>query len=456
MSKQPDTKVEEGLDEQSPLPPREQQGQSSLRRLWNSLTWSRRVTPPKSFPPISSIPKTSSERLALASADNNDPSGGDTTAKTILYLAYGSNLCAETFLGFRGIRPISQINVSAPAFDLSFDLPGIPYNEPCFANTRPRKIPKPSPPQPPIPGKPEFPPPPPSYGSATSKMNTSSFSSPQQRQQPTWSKGVYGVVYEVTPEDYATIIRTEGGGRGYHDVLTPCFELPPALHVPEKPPIPELPKPFLAHTLYAPSLPLPDDDPKKPGKDEEANNIHNGDDRDDGDGGIKDPLKQPWFRRLLLPPHRPGNGTYAQASARYLKLIRDGAREHALPDDYQAYLASLQPYTITRVSQQFGRFLFLVSALPGFLVLIGLSRVLADDVGRVPAWLGVGTNVWMNLLWGVYDVLYKPLFGDGERTMSEDDEDSDDEKVSRKKRRRISIRVTDAAASEKNRLLDDW
>ncbi|RYC61922.1 hypothetical protein CHU98_g4298 [Xylaria longipes] len=194
----------------------------------------------------------------------------------------------ERGLDDRSVPPDQRV---APAFDLSFDLPGIPYNEPCFANTRPRKIPKP----------PKFPPPPYSVSSPASN--------------PTWSKGLYGVVYEVTPEDYANIIKTEGGGQGYHDVLTPCFELPPALHVPEKPPFPDLPKPFLAHTLYAPSLPdLPDDgdnDPKDPGE--------NGGDDDDGD---KDPRKQPWFRRLFLPVHRP-NPDYAQASARYLKLIRD-------------------------------------------------------------------------------------------------------------------------------------
>ncbi|KAI0185976.1 hypothetical protein EV127DRAFT_463521 [Xylaria flabelliformis] len=348
----------------------------------------------KSYPPISSIPKTSPERLALASPDN--PSA---TAKTILYLAYGSNLCAETFLGRRGIRPISQINVSAPAFDLSFDLPGIPYNEPCFANTRPRRIPKP----PVIPGKPpKFPPPPP-------------YSAAPPTSKPTWSKGLYGVVYEVTPEDYANIIKTEGGGQGYHDVLTPCFELPPALHVPEKPPFPELPKPFLAHTLYAPSLPgLPgdggEDDPKNPGK-------RDGGD-DDDDGGDKDPRKQPWFRRLLLPVHRP-DPDYAQASARYLKLIRDGAREHALPDDYQAYLASLQSYTMTSVRQQIGRVLFMIAALPLLLLMIGLGRLLADDVGRTPRWLGVATTACMNFLWAVYDGFFKPLFGDGERTMPE-------------------------------------
>src|SRR2546423_15052437 len=33
---------------------------------------------------------------------------------TVLYLAYGSNLSAETFRGKRGIQPISQVNVLVP------------------------------------------------------------------------------------------------------------------------------------------------------------------------------------------------------------------------------------------------------------------------------------------------------------------------------------------------------
>ncbi|KAI1756624.1 hypothetical protein F4782DRAFT_274098 [Xylaria castorea] len=430
MNGQPDIEVEEALDERS-IQAREQ-GECSLRRLWNSPTSYRRAPVPKSYPPISSIPKTSSERLALASSDN--PSA---TAKTILYLAYGSNLCAETFLGRRGIRPISQINVSAPAFDLSFDLPGIPYNEPCFANTRPRKIPKP--PVIPIPGKPpKFPPPPPSPYSVAA---AAAAAHPPASSKPTWSKGLYGVVYEVTPEDYANIIKTEGGGQGYHDVLTPCFELPPALHVPEKPPFPDLPKPFLAHTLYAPSLPtLPPGDPKNPpGKEED------GDNGDDGDGD-KDPRKQPWFRRLFLPVHRP-DPDYAQASARYLKLIRDGAREHALPDDYQAYLARLQSYAMTSVRQQIGRVLFLIAALPLLLLMIGLGRLLADDLGRTPRWLGIATTASMNLLWLVYDGFFKPLFGDGERTMPEQEPGAMASTV---------IILTDGAGSEKSRLLGDW
>lgn len=61
--------------------------------------------------------------------------------KTVLYLAYGSNLSAEVFRGRRGIKPISQVNVYAPELSLTFDLAGIPYFEPCFAGTQYRNPP---------------------------------------------------------------------------------------------------------------------------------------------------------------------------------------------------------------------------------------------------------------------------------------------------------------------------
>ncbi|KAI0164760.1 hypothetical protein GGR57DRAFT_450488 [Xylariaceae sp. FL1272] len=393
-----------------------ERAQRLLHQIWTSPSCSRRAPPSMSHPPMSSIPTTSPERLTLASAET--PS---TTASTILYLAYGSNLSAETFLGRRGIRPISQINVSAPAFDLTFDLPGIAYSEPCFANTRPRKLPKP-----PIPGEPpKFPPPPqnsspPPYGESLPALPD---------RGPTWSKGLYGVVYEVTPEDYATIIKTEGGGGGYHDVLTPCIAFPPDVRVPEKPPIPDLPKPFLAHTLYAPAL-----------SDLPGSESHDGD-------GDKDPRDLPWYKRLLLPAHRPDG---SQPSARYLKLIRDGAAEHALPDDYQAYLASLQPYTITTMRQTVGKLMFWLLAFPVLVSLLGLGRLLADENGRYPRWLMLATTASFNLLWKMYDVFLKPVFGDGERTMEEDGD------AIGKKRERQKFAKASKVLDEKSRLLVDW
>jgi len=173
----------------------------------------------------SSIPKTSLESRQRSYHDT--PIQTDQLSElsshqdeTVLYLGYGSNLAAETFLGKRGIKPLSQVNIVAPSISLTFDLPGLPYAEPCFANTRYR----PSPHDPPEEDKPPY-------------------------HKNAWKKGLVGVVYEVTKKDYAHIIATEGGGSGYHDVLVDCYELDddPDAEVPLEP----SGTPFKAHTLYA-------------------------------------------------------------------------------------------------------------------------------------------------------------------------------------------------------------
>ncbi|KAF3762813.1 hypothetical protein M406DRAFT_231949, partial [Cryphonectria parasitica EP155] len=361
------------------------------------------------YPPVSSLGRTSYDRLARASPkpcpEEPLPSSSplaapylaDATSSTVLYLAYGSNLCAQTFLGQRGIRPLSAVNVSAPSLRLTFDLPGIAYKEPCFANTAPRKIPKPPKIPPGLPDPPAVVIPHPPPGRVPG--------------DPQWDGGLIGVVYEVTPEDYAKIVKTEGGGSSYQDILVPCIPIPTRPPgIPEDPPYPGLPKPFLAHTLYAPRL------PKKPEDGDDGNNDDGDDsDGDDDDDGPLDRLKD-WWKKLLLQPVRP-DPEYAQPSARYLKLIVDGAAEHDLPVEYQRYLASLQPYTITTRLQALGQFLFLALVGPWLALYLGLSRVLADDNGRVPVWLGLVMDTFFHLTWGLYDRWFKPLFGDGERTV---------------------------------------
>jgi hypothetical protein len=113
---------------------------------------------------------------------------------TMLYLAYGSNLSNETFRGNRGIKPLSQVNVQVPSLRLTFDLPGLPYAEPCFANTA-RRDPKNDPAQ----------------DGRNVEENEKCGSSEVRRNEEKyrknrWHKGLIGVVYEVTPEDYAHII----------------------------------------------------------------------------------------------------------------------------------------------------------------------------------------------------------------------------------------------------------
>ncbi|KAJ4301154.1 hypothetical protein N0V90_003244 [Kalmusia sp. IMI 367209] len=167
------------------------------------------------------IPQTSQERrdasLTECTFDAKALSTSDLTAaaekgKTVLYLAYGSNLCNETFRGKRGIKPLSQVNVLVPSLRLTFDLPGVPYIEPCFGNTAMREP-----------------------DAADYHKNR-------------WHKGLVGCVYEVTLSDYAHIIATEGGGAGYQDILVDCYPLEDGDTVPETPKT----KQFVAHTLFAP------------------------------------------------------------------------------------------------------------------------------------------------------------------------------------------------------------
>lgn len=264
--------------------------------------------------------------------------------KTVLYLAYGSNLCDETFLGKRQIKPISQVNVVVPEISMTFDLPGIAYKEPCFANVRRREVQKE--------GQPEY-------------------------HKDRWHKGLVGVVYEVTPEDYAHIIATEGGGAGYQDVLVDCYplEINPRQAVPEQPSNAF----FKAHTLFEPA----------------------GENRTDP--------------------------SYAQPSARYLKLITDGAMERSLPYEYQDFLHQIRPYRLTTTRQRAGQILYLLLWGPLFAFFLQvLAPLFAKPDGTLPTWMAKLVRTLFTASWGSYDHFFKPMFGDGERTIGEPPEDADD------------------------------
>ncbi|MCJ1401336.1 hypothetical protein MMC11_004548 [Xylographa trunciseda] len=295
---------------------------------------------------------------------------------TVLYLAYGSNLCAETFQGKRGIQPLAATNVVVPALTMTFDLPGLPYAEPCFANTAHRDTTTPPP----------YSSSPPTTSTTPSVPNPPrTHNHPLPLPQPTWPHGLVGVVYEITPADYAHIIATEGGGASYLDITIPCHAL--VAHTPSVPSTPTT-APFLAHTLFAPSLPPPSSPTSA--------------------GGLPRPS----------PP-------LAQPSARYLALLRAGAAEHGLPRDYAAYLAALRPYTATTPRQRLGGFVFLAVWGPVVLFLLGLAGVYAGEGGRSPRWLVWLTGRVFAGLWGSYDALFRGLFGEGEWTVEEGEEEEE-------------------------------
>lgn len=273
--------------------------------------------------------------------------------KTVLYLAYGSNLCDETFLGKRQVKPLSQVNVVVPEIVMTFDLPGIAYKEPCFANVRRRE--------------PE---------------NKADSHRPEYHKDR-WHKGLVGVVYEVTLEDYAHIIATEGGGAGYQDVLVDCHPL----DVNPRDAVPEVPSnaSFKAHTLFDPAA------------------------------------------------HHRTNPSYAQPSARYLKLITDGAMERGLPYEYQDYLHQIRVYHVTTTRQRLGQLLYLTVWGPLFALLMQvIGPLCAKPDGTFPGWLARLFNVLFTASWGSYDHFFKPMFGDGERTLGDSQDDQagpDDEKA---------------------------
>ncbi|KAF2280767.1 uncharacterized protein EI97DRAFT_8054 [Westerdykella ornata] len=355
----------------------------TTERAIDDVAYVRRssLAPKHSFPPV---PQTSQERLNASLDDKpldhltfteSELSAAEEKGKTILYLAYGSNLCAETFRGVRGIKPLSQINVVVPELRLTFDLPGVPYAEPCFANSARRDY-----------------------------TQTPPNDSKSRYHKDRWTKGMVGCVYEVTLKDYAHIIATEGGGSAYHDILVSCYPLPHGETVPELPST----KSFKAHTLFAPAA-------------------------------VKGGLIRP-------------DPSYAQPSARYLKLIWDGANELDLPAEYQRYLHDIRPYTVTTKKQTVGKVSFMAIWMPFVIMIFGLQRLFKDKRGRSPKWLAAIYGGIFRVMWQSYDGVFKPIFGDGERTLEDRIDDIAPLRFPTEKKRRWSV-VECPDPEEKQRLL---
>lgn len=318
--------------------------------------WIHAISPISRTQSYQKVPPTSTERRQASLADT--PFQFDTiaqtasesklsTEETVLYLGYASNMSAETFRGKRNIKPISQVNALIPQLALTFDLPGVPYSEPCFGNVRYRH---------------------------PAELKEKEASHPPYRKDQ-WSKGLVGIVYEVTKGDFAKIIATEGGGAAYQDVLVDCYALTedPQEEVPTEP----QGATFKAHTLFCP------------------------------------------------PTVSRPDPSYAQPSPRYLKLITDGADEHGLPYEYQEYLKSIGTYRTTTTKQRLGRFIFLAIWGPIFAFIFGGAGMFLDKDGRYPKWYARFAMATFAACWGSYDDFFKDTFGDGERTVKNGRRDVD-------------------------------
>lgn len=388
-----------------------------LDRLQATLPTAQPQTPALNF---RSVPTTSTERCqasgAPASRDQDahlpekiaaeeDKGHGMPEAyadQTVLYLAYGSNMAAQTFLGMRGIKPISKIPVLVPELRLTFDLPGLPYAEPCFAGTEfrdPESIPEED-------SESDF-----DAADEEKLLTESEYLSEKvplvqtkefsESKALRWNKPLIGVVYEVTLVDYAKIIATEGGGRGYRDVVVDCF--PFAEDYTPTQPIPSRPSTqvFKAHTLLSPAA------------DEARRRTQNA---KRGESASCSSCSS-FFGNIGV--HMRPDPEYAQPSARYLGLLITGTTEHDLPVSYREYLSQIHTYKITTLRQKIGKFSFMLAWGPPVLSMLALSKKFAGPDGRSPPWVVTMANIVVAGMWTSYDYFYKWVFGDGERTIGD-------------------------------------
>ncbi|KAJ5171233.1 uncharacterized protein N7500_004016 [Penicillium coprophilum] len=330
--------------------------------------------------------------------------------ETVLYLAYGSNLASKTFRGMRGIKPLSQISVLVPELRLTFDLPGVPYAEPCFAGTQYRDI------SPPTDDETELQDNETELQDDETDLLDSEYLSEKAvlitrtRQvevastcdKRQWHKPLVGVVYEVTLADYAKIIATEGGGRGYLDRVIDCHPFPPSYNPSD--PVPDYPSTpaFKARTLLSPAA--------------DNARLKLLSQKDDVVPLPSGPKPSWWYTVCL---HFRPDPNYAQPSARYLGLIKTGAAEHDLPVSYQEYLAQIKPYRITTMHQKIGKAIFLVLWAPSLILTMSLSRICAGPDGRSPPWLVALANSVFSGMWTSYDCFFARIFGDGERGLDD-------------------------------------
>ncbi|KAL6834283.1 hypothetical protein J3E69DRAFT_326495 [Trichoderma sp. SZMC 28015] len=100
----------------------------------------------------------------------------------VWYFAYGSNLSSETFRAHRGIQPLEAIPVRLPGWSLTFDIYGVPYQEPAFSSISVAAL------------------------STIKNGNGAAL------------RDVYGTAYLVDREAYYSIIASEGGGTAYKEI----------------------------------------------------------------------------------------------------------------------------------------------------------------------------------------------------------------------------------------------
>src|SRR5271170_6983541 len=103
----------------------------------------------------------------------------------------------RSFLQRRGIRPLRSLVVHARGIQLAFNLPGIPYIEPRFANVI----------------------------ILSDEEKEKCHWNPESKNGKPWENGLVGVAYYITLKEMAKIVLTEGGGASYQVIQVDCEEI---------------------------------------------------------------------------------------------------------------------------------------------------------------------------------------------------------------------------------------
>jgi hypothetical protein len=77
---------------------------------------------------------------------------------------------------------------------------------------------------------------------------------------------------------------------------------------------------------------------------------------------------------------------------------------------------------MTTRKQKIGKKLFVAIWVPVVFGVFGAERMFSDKSGRAPKWLRKLNTAVFVAVWASYDWVFKPLFGEGERTMEPDEE----------------------------------
>jgi hypothetical protein len=102
-----------------------------------------------------------------------------------------------------------------------------------------------------------------------------------------------------------------------------------------------------------------------------------------------------------------------QPSLRYLNLLRIGAKENNLTQDYQDYLNSLSHFEITTTSKKIGRTLYIISSIYILIFFIFLRKYMTKTGERISKPIARVVILAIKLSHANYNFFFKPLFGSG-------------------------------------------